>query len=139
MDEPQIIDSRIPAPDTKSWYAYIWQEQQQSPNRLEDAAKFLASMISISLTIFLAVGKTAFENIARHGPVKVAVVLWLVSLLFSFFVLFPWRYRFVSESIQSIKAMHQKVVRVKRVLLILSLVLFLAALTLLAVLFLFTS
>ena len=139
MNEPKTLESRIPAPDTKSWYAYIWQEQQQSPNRLEDAAKFLASMISISLTIFLAIGKKAFENIGQHDSVKVAVVLWLLSLLFSFFVLFPWRYRFVSESIKSIKAMHKKVVRVKRVLLILSLVLFLTALTLLAVLFLFPA
>jgi hypothetical protein len=134
-DKPEIIKGKPSAPDTKSWFEYIWKEKQQTPNRLEDAAKFLAGMISISLSIFLAIGESAFENYETSCTIKAAVILWLFSLLVSFFVLFPWRYSFISDSVQSIKAMHRRVIRVKQVLLIISLLFFLAALTILAGLF----
>ena len=135
MNKPKTIKSSKPSPDTRSWLEYTWQEEQDTPNRLEDAAKFLASMISISLTIFLAIGKSALKANETSWSIKAALVMWLISLLASFFVLFPWRYRYVSESVQSIKAMHRRVVFVKRLLLVISLVLFLASLSILAFLF----
>ncbi len=137
MKEEEVIKSKQSAPDTKSWYEYIWREKQETPNRLEDAAKFLATMISISLSIFLAIGKTSFENYQNKTPLKISIILWILSLLVSFFVLFPWRYSCSSTSVNSIKEMHQKVVRNKYWLLIASLVLFLTALSILAYLFLF--
>ncbi|KKK53079.1 hypothetical protein LCGC14_3098370 [marine sediment metagenome] len=41
--------------DTQSWYEYKWKEQQETPRRLEDAAKFLSGTISICLAPFFAV------------------------------------------------------------------------------------
>ncbi len=137
MEEEKTINSRKPAPDTRSWYEYVWREKQETSNRLEDAAKFLATMISISLSIFLAIGKTSFENYENKIFLKLSILLWLFSLLVSFFVLFPWRYRYSSTAVDSIKEMHQKVVRVKYWFLIASLVLFLSALSILVCLFLF--
>lgn len=137
MEQEKMIKGRKSAPDTQSWYEYIWHEKQQAVNRIEDAAKFLATMISVSLTIFLAIGKTAFEKSQDSFLIKLSVLLWILSLLVSFFVLFPWRYRYVSISVSSIKEMHQKVIRDKYILLILGLVLFLLALSILAFLFLF--
>ena len=137
MEEEEVIKSKKSAPDTKSWYEYIWREKQDTPNRLEDAAKFLATMISISLSIFLAIGKTSFENYENRTLLKLSVLLWILSLLVSFSVLFPWRYSYSSTSVSSIKEMNQKVVRDKYWLLIASLVLFLTALSILACLFLF--
>ncbi len=128
MGEAKKIKSGFPAPDTESWYQYIWRERQETPNRLEDAAKFLAGMISISLSIFMAVGKAAFGNYQDSKGIQTAVLFWLLSLLLSFFVLFPWRYKYVSESVKSIKEAHGRIVFHKRVLLILSLAFFLAAL-----------
>ena len=61
MTQEKIIKSRKSIPDTRSWYEFFWREKQETPNRIEDAAKFVATMISISLTIFLAIGKTAFK------------------------------------------------------------------------------
>jgi hypothetical protein len=136
MEEQNILKSRKTAPDTRSWYEHIWREKQETPKRLEDAAKFLASMISISLSIFLAIGKTAFENSRGSFLIKLSLILWLLSLIVSFSVLFPWRYKYVSESVKSIKEMNQRVARDKYALLILSLVLFLSALSILAYLFL---
>ncbi len=120
MDEPEKSKSRIPPPDTDSWYEYIWKAQQETPNRLEDAAKFLAGMISISLSIFLAVGKTAFDKCADSAAIKGAVLLWLLSLVFSFLVLFPWRYKYVSVDVKNIKAVHRRIVKNKYILLIMS-------------------
>jgi len=45
MEEKEIIKSKKSAPDTRSWYEYIWREKQETPKRLEDAAKFLVTMI----------------------------------------------------------------------------------------------
>lgn len=135
MDEPKPLQSKPPAPDTQSWYDYIWEAEQETPKRLEDAAKFLATMISLSLTIFLAIGKSSFENIRGSTPLMVAVLLWLASLLFSFWVLFPHRYRYVSQSVQSIKEMHREIVRNKYRFLLASVICYLAALGIVGVVF----
>ena len=137
MEEKKVIKSKKSAPDTRNWLEYTWREKQETPKRLEDAAKFLATMISISLTIFLAIGKTAFENYKGTFLLKLSILTWVLSLLVSFFVLFPWRYRYFSESVKSIKEIHQNVVRDKYFLLIISLCLFLSALSILTYLFLF--
>lgn len=137
MTQEKIIKSRKSTPDTRSWYEFFWREKQETPNRIEDAAKFVATMISISLTIFLAIGKTAFENFQTNTLIKLSVLCWLLSLLISFFVLFPWRYQYVSDSVKSMKEVHQRVVRAKYILLIISLILFMSALSLLCSTFLF--
>ncbi len=131
-NQPALLKSEIPPPDTRSWYEHTWKKEQQTPDRIEDAAKFLAAMITVSLSIFLAVGKESIVAAQNSGLVKTASILWLLSLFSSFFVLFPWRYRYASDSVQSIKNMHKRVVRCKRLLLILSLLLLSAALTLLS-------
>ncbi len=137
MTEEKIIKSRKTAPDTKSWYEFFWREKQETANRIEDAAKFLATMISISLAIFLAIGKKVFESGEPGFIINLSVLCWLLALLVSFFVLFPWRYKFIPDSVKSMKEVHYKVVLVKYVLLIVSLILFMAALSLLAYIFLF--
>jgi len=137
MTQEKIIKSRKTAGDTRSWYEFFWREKQETPNRIEDAAKYLATMISISLTIFLAIGKTAFENGQPDFLIKLSVSCWLLALLVSFFVLFPWRYKYISDSVKSMKEVHQRVMRVKYILLIISLILFMSALSLLGYMFLF--
>ena len=136
MPENNIIKSRKPEPDTRSWYEYIWRQQQDTPERIEDAAKFMATMISVSLTIFLAIGKSTFESPEISCQIKIAIILWITSLICSFLVLFPWRYSYSSVSVKSVKKMHRKIVLVKYTLLIVCLVLFLIALSILAFLFL---
>lgn len=135
MTEPEPRQSKPSPPDTQSWYEYIWRAEQETPNRLEDAAKFLATMISISLTLFLAIGQSSFQNIRGSAPLMAAVVLWLLSLLFAFWVLFPHRYRYAGRSLQSIKDMQRRVVRRKYRLLLASLALFGLALVILALVF----
>jgi hypothetical protein len=124
MEKQEILKSRKSDPDTDSWYEYLWRAEQETPNRLEDAAKFLATMISVSLTLFLAVGKNSFEKHLDSPVIKMAVVFWILSLVSSFWVMFPYRYRYVSHSVQSIKEMNSRIVKTKYRLLVLSLSLF---------------
>ncbi len=133
--QEKFVESKVNEPDTQSWYDYIWQAEQETPNRLEDAAKQLATMISLSLAIFLAVGENYFKNIRGNGWLIMALVLWLLSLLFSFWVLSPYPYRYAGRSVQSIKAMHQKIVQKKYRLLLASFTLYLAALIILSLFF----
>ena len=137
MTEEKIIKSRKSSPDTKYWYEFFWREQQETPNRIEDAAKFLASMISISLSIFLAVGKAAFEKSSNNFLLQLALVCWILALISSFFVLFPWPYHYISESLNSMKKIHRRVVRDKYIILIMATILFLFALSALTYLFFF--
>ena len=125
-----------PEPDTKSWYEYQWKQRQETPQRLEEAARFLSGTISICLVLFLAIGKSRIEDIrSGSAALSIAVLLLLMALLVSFLVLFPWRYRFSGGSIHDFKCAHSRIILVKRVLLIFGLLLFLLSLSIMAYLF----
>ena len=127
----------IPAPpETKSWFEYSWKLDQEMPNRFEDAAKFLVTIISLTLTIiFTAVDK--LKVIVIHPIVLFFVMLfWLVALLFAFLVLFPQKYKFYSQSIESIKNAQAHIVRTKRRRFVISTVLYFTPLLSLAILYL---
>ncbi len=53
MQENKLQGKPAP-PDTKSWFEYSWKLKQDVPNRYEDAAKFLATIISLTITIIFA-------------------------------------------------------------------------------------
>ena len=127
----------IPAPpETKSWFEYSWKLDQEMPNRFEDAAKFLVTIISLTLTIiFTAVDK--LKVIVIHPIFLFFVMLfWLVALLFAFLVLFPQKYKFYSQSIESIKNAQAHIVRTKRRRFVISTVLYFTPLLSLAILYL---
>ena len=132
MEEKKLLKSKEPPEDAEEWLEYIGQVDRKTPERLEDAAKFLATMIAISLSIFTAVTK-AGGVLVLDWPARIALFAWLLSLLLAFLVLFPFRYRCIGASVKSIKTMHVRIVRIKRVLLILSSFLFFAALCILVV------
>jgi hypothetical protein len=131
MEDLKIIQSKPTDPDTEKWHDFLVKEQQETPKRLEDAAKALTGIISITLALFLSVGKSSFEN-SPGCIIKSALVAWLVSLVVAFVVTFPFAYRFPSGSTGKFREKHKVIVRNKYVLLILSTVLYVAALVLLA-------
>lgn len=132
MEEKKIVKSKEPPKDAEDWFEYIGREERKTPERLEDAAKFLATMIAISLSIFTAVSKAGGGSLINWST-RIALFAWLLSLLFAFLVLFPFRYRCLSTSVKSIKTMHKRIVHSKWVLLILSSFLFFAALCILVI------
>lgn len=108
----QPISSKPASTDQKAWHNYRRQSQQEEPKRLEEAAKFLAGMASITFTIFLSADKAILSG-QSTGLQAIASISWLISLLLAFLVLFPKPYRYSKKSAQSIEKMHHRVVRWK--------------------------
>ncbi|MCK5057011.1 MAG: hypothetical protein KAT34_10170 [Candidatus Aminicenantes bacterium] len=133
MEEAKVIKSKKPPKDAEEWFEYIREMERKTLERLEDAAKFLSTMIAISLSIFLAINQSGGDLVITL-PVKISLGAWIFSLLLAFLVLFPFRYRCLSTSVKSIKDMHKRILRAKWILLILSSLLFFVALVILVVL-----
>ena len=131
MNDIKIVKSSPVEPGEESWLEHLRKTEQEIPNRIEDAAKYLATMIAVSFSFLLGTDKPVVTG-ATEVKIKVAVVLWLAALLLSFFVLFPFRYKVFSNSIDEIKKMLRTIAVVKRTLLILSLLFFLFALMIFA-------
>ena len=127
-ESPKILAAKKTSEADQSWIKHQREVQQQTPQRIEDAAKFLSGMISISLTIFLKLNPEGFKAVAGSGLLNAAVLLWIASLVFTFLVLFPAPYRYNDSSAATIKRMHDKVVRYKYGMLAAGAVLFLGAL-----------
>lgn len=124
-------------PDSEDdyWQKYLRNNQAKEGERLEDAAKFLSGMISISLTIFLKINDAAFVALSQSWYAILVVVLWLLALAGSFLVFFPFGYAVHHAVPSSIEAFHQQMVQRKRRLLLGSTVCFFLALLLLGMAF----
>jgi len=128
--KPKFVKAKPLEPAETSWLEHLWKTEQEIPNRIEDAAKFLATMVSISFSVFLAIGKERITDTV-DTEIQAAMVVWILSLFFSFLVLFPFRYKIASDSVELIRNTHRKIAIVKRTLLAISLVFFLTALIIL--------
>jgi len=128
MSNPPLAKSKgTPSEADQSWLAFIEKEKQEAPKRLEETAKFLAGIISISLTVFISKRPEGLADWTGKWLVW-AALLWVLSAIASFFVLYPLQYRFTPDSPDDIRRSYGKITRHKRVLLLVSLLLFLAAL-----------
>ena len=117
----QVMNKRkasFPKAADEQWQDYIRDNRAREGERLEDAAKFLSGMISISLAIFLQINREAFAALDDTIWPVLAIGLWLLSLGLAFFVFFPNRYTFHEASPGSIESFHRKMVRRKRRLLL---------------------
>lgn len=128
----------IPATsEEKSWIEYQRSESQGTLKRLEDTAKYLSGLSSISLTIVLGPDHEIFKTLHHSNWLKAGIISWLLSILFTLAVVFPFRYGYIANSSGSIRGMHRKIARLKFVFLILGSILYLAGISLLAYLYLF--
>ncbi len=131
---PPPTNVRKATPAEKSWREYALKAQQEAPAHFESAAKFLTGIVSICLTIFLKVNEDTFGS--KSIWEGIAVVLWLLSVVFAFFVFFPFGYGYSKHSAQKIEAANQKVLQTKRFALLVSTVFFLVGLFILVGVFL---
>ncbi len=136
MEQEKII-SVPPPPDAKDWHEYGRKLQQETPNRLEDAAKFLAAMISVSLTFTITNLNNLLKVYTQTIWIKLCFGLWLVSLALAFFVIYPKKYRFPARSAERIKAVHQQIWRYKRFLFIAAVITYFIPFLVLAIIFIF--
>ncbi len=135
MAKPTNTKGMPPSEAEESWIKHAQTEIQKEPARLEEVAKFLVGVVSISLTIFISKRPEGLADWTGAWFVT-ATVLWMLSVLLSFFVLYPLRYRFNEDSPDSIRKAYQKITNHKRMVLVLSLLSFFVALGLAAYAFL---
>ncbi len=128
MSTPPKAPAKQPSSENdQSWKEHVLSDQQKAPERLEDTAKFLVGIISISLTIFISQQPEGLALWTKSWFIT-ATIFWMVSALLSFFVFFPWRYSFHPESIPDIKRAYKNITATKRILLVCSLVAYFVAL-----------
>jgi hypothetical protein len=125
--------------EDKSWIEHYRSESQGTLKRLEETAKYLSGLSSISLTIILGPNHDIFKVLQNSLLLKAGIISWLLSIIFSLVVVFPFRYRYVTNSITSIKKTQEKKARLKFRFLILASVLFLTGISLIACLYLFVQ
>jgi len=105
---------KMSPPEIESWMTYSWETKQQTPARLEDAAKYLAVMMTVAITLFLGgIGKNAVLTTSSWW-IKSIPLLWCLSLILSFLVLYPKKYRFHASSAESIQEMTEKIIQWKQ-------------------------
>lgn len=121
------MSSRPTTPEEDKWREHRWSEAQKLPERIEDAAKFLATMVSLSLTLALTLGKPAIEagDYGPHHRVLWALGCWFVALIPAFLTLMPRPYARVPDSTTEYRRMHARVVRYKYGMLVVGAFLFL--------------
>ncbi len=131
MSKVPKASSSPPEASDATWLQYVQTEKQKAPERLEEAAKFLVGITSISLTIFLS-GRPADFPAWAAIYLNAATIFWILSTVWGIFVLFPWRYAVREDSPEDIKRAHTRLVFYKRTMLVGSLFFFLLALCLAA-------
>lgn len=125
------ISGRPATPDEEAWHQFRRQSEQETPKRLEEAAKYLSGIISIVLTILTTRDPAVFQHNAHSNSVAVASGFLLLALLATLFVLFPKRWQQLSQSAQDIERVHRASVQYKYRLLLAAAVFFSLALLLL--------
>ena len=135
-DIPEV--KAVPATsEEKSWIEYQRSESQGTLKRLEETAKYLSGLSSISLTIILGPNHDIFKTLQNTSLLKAGMISWLLSILFTLVVVFPFRYRYIGNSFSSIRHTHQKIARLKFAFLILGAILYLTGISLVVYLYLF--
>jgi len=133
MSEEEI--QGVPAPpDTKSWLEYSWKLQQDVPNRFEDASKFLATIISLTITIVITALDKLKLIICNTTVLFLVLVIWLFALGCAFMVLFPHKYSFHSKSVARIKEAQQNIIKKKKVYFLAAALLYFISLSVLVIL-----
>jgi hypothetical protein len=141
-DEQQPEDS-IPIqatptrPTDTSWIEFQRKEKQETIKRLEEAAKYLSGISSLSLSVVLGVNRDALKELSNDFELKGGICCWLLSIVLTLVVVFPFRYRYAENSADSIRAMHKKISHTKFLLLIVGALLYIAGISMMTYLYLF--
>jgi hypothetical protein len=115
--EKTPIRGRFATPDEESWHAYRRQSEQETPKRLEEAAKYLSGLVSLVFAIFTARKEGIFRQDFGHTQVLLGLCCLLLSVAAALFVIFPLRWRQVSQSAADIERVHRASVGFKYALL----------------------
>lgn len=127
-EKPKVLTSSPVSEEDKSWHEHRRKTEQETPQRLEDAAKFIGSAQALSLSLLIGLLENQQDGVPLHFLLTGSLVAWLISVLLSLMVVFPLPWQLDAQSAESIKAAHAGMVRQKYGLLVVSAVLFIGAL-----------
>lgn len=127
---PVSIQATTVTAADKSWLDWQQKEKQETVKRLEDTAKFLAGVSSLSLSILLGVNREALKSISNEGGMKFALCCWLLSIVLTLIVVFPFPYKYVSNSADSIRTLYKRISNTKFILILLGALFYLTGLSL---------
>ena len=125
---PAPISAPFATPEEEAWHAFRRQSDQETPKRLEEAARYLSGVISIVFTILTTRDPEVFQRHSDSAAVTAASVFLLLALVATLFVIFPLRWSQASQSADDIERVHRASVRHKYRLLVAGAVLFFVAL-----------
>jgi phosphoglycerol transferase MdoB-like AlkP superfamily enzyme len=124
-----LIKQVRPATETErtNWPNYLQKSREEAPARIEEAAKYLSGIVSLSFVIVLK------PLITDNNPtvlVVITLLTWILSVILGLYVVFPFQYRVCSGSAESIIKTLDIIVKRKKSILTLAIFLYLAALCL---------
>ncbi len=127
----EIKHSHKAGADKELWWEFMIKDRQNTPARIENAAKAIGGIISITFTLLVSLlpGK---EYVSKLNHFAYVVFLWLASVFLAFLVIFPFPYRYSQMSVKSFQKSHRRSVWIKYILLIISVLLYLTGMFLLA-------
>lgn len=127
-DAPQPVSAPFATHEEEAWHTFRRQSEQETPRRLEEAAKYLSGIISIVFTILSTRDPEVFQRQSDSAAVTAAGIFLLLALVSTLFVIFPLRWSQVSQSAGDIERAHRASVQYKYRLLLAGAALFFVAL-----------
>ncbi len=131
-DEAIQIQATVARPSDISWIEHQLKEKQNTLQRLEETAKYLSGLACVSLSIMVGPNDKLLSKLSDSATLKIGIISWLVSILFTLAVVFPFRYAYAENSADSIRKMTGRIARVKFALLILGVLFFIIGISLLS-------
>ena len=122
MTEERIVSvkSRPPTPEELDLATWFDEQETQSVDRLESAARQIISLVTAFLGVVLgalSLGSEKFEATLRHplvlGIGGVAVGLLLLALIGALGVVIPWRYTYGEADAAGRRAVYRRLVAFK--------------------------
>jgi Na+/melibiose symporter-like transporter len=136
-EELPPIKAEPATPEEISWIEHQRKESQGTLKRLEEVAKYLSGLSSVSLAVMLGPSSDIFKELRHTAGLKIGITCWLVSIIFTLIVVFPFRYRYASNSASSIREMYKKITSIKFTLLLFGTLFFLVGIVIVTYIYLF--
>jgi len=129
------IQATSSAPADISWIEYQRAEQQGTLKRLEETARYLSGLTSISLTLIVGGNHELLRQFNTAVLFRIGLAGWLLSIFCSLAAVFPFRYIYLANSADSIRKSNNKAARIKLCFLVAAALFYLVGISIFAWLF----
>ncbi|MCB0567501.1 MAG: hypothetical protein H6573_08765 [Lewinellaceae bacterium] len=116
MEEEKIQQARPAPEDWETWKDYRLKLRKESPDRLENGAKQLITLITLVIAIYGALGVEKLQALPWHSQllIKFALFLWLLSAFGALWVVVPSKYELIPDNTNAVKELLDAIISSKR-------------------------